>query len=171
MPDPEPYIGEIRLFSFRDAPEHWVRCAGQELRIQGNEALFQLLGTTYGGDGTTTFRLPDLRGRTPIHAGQGLPPGTRIGELEHTLSDDEMPAHSHRVRARQTDSPSQTPAPGKLLSDAGSSDLWRSPPENLRPMHPQMIGREGAGRAHPNLMPYTVVGLFIALQGIFPTPS
>jgi microcystin-dependent protein len=162
----EPYLGEIRMVGFSFAPRGWAFCNGQVLPIHQNQALFSILGTTYGGDGRTTFALPDLRSRAPIHAGN-VPLGTPNGEEVHTLSSAEMPVHTHRAIAN-TDANSAT-----LTSPAGN--LWANGGQAAYAgagngsMASAAVGQSGNSQAHDNMSPYLVVNFIIAVQGIFPS--
>jgi microcystin-dependent protein len=164
----EPFLGEIRLMSFAFAPRDWALCNGQLLPINQNQALFSLLGTTFGGDGRTTFGLPDLRGRVPIHVGSGHSLGERGGEQAHTLSIAELPTHSHVVTA--TTATGDTPvAPGNLLADS-PSQLY-GPPNQLTGLHPTAVANVGGSQAHLNMQPFLTVSFCIALIGIFPSQT
>lgn len=161
----EPFIGEIRIFAINFAPRGWAQCNGQILPINQNQALFSLLGTTYGGDGRTTFALPDLRGRVPVHMGAGITLGESAGEEVHRLAMAEMPIHTHQVRG------------GAALSGRyGPTDaLWGEQaalPYGMAPdtvMAAESISQTGSGQPHLNLQPYLVLNFCIALQGIFPS--
>ncbi len=163
----EPFLSEIRLMSFNFAPKGWAMCNGQLMQINQNQALFSLLGTTYGGDGRVTFGLPDLRGRTPIHVGGGYLLGQRGGETAHTLTLSEMPTHMHFARA-QSATGTQLPAVGGLLSQA--SNVYRTP-DNLLAINPATISNVGGSQPHNNMQPYLVITFCIALQGIFPSQN
>jgi microcystin-dependent protein len=159
------------MMSFNFAPKGWAPCNGQLLPINQNQALFSLLGTMYGGNGQTNFALPDLRGRTPIHVGAGRTQGQRGGEESHTVNVNEMPSHAHLVQASagQPDNPGgNTPAPNKVLSSTSTGQLY-APLANVQPMSAQAVGNVGGSQPHSNMMPYSVVGLCIALIGIFPS--
>ena len=169
----EPFLAEIRLFSFGFPPRGWAHCNGQLLQINQNQALFSLLGTTYGGDGRVNFALPDLRGRTPIHADNGFPLGVRGGEEAHSLSTAEIPSHVHQVKAT-----SQTPAAniqtGALLAPAGGGRRPVTPyaaPNNLVPLVAGTVANAGVQQPHQNMQPSMAIGFCIALQGIFPSQS
>lgn len=163
----EPFLSEIRLMSFSFPPKGWALCNGQFLQINQNQALFALLGTTFGGNGQTTFALPDLRGRVPIHVGSGHTLGERGGEVAHTLTQQEMPMHAHIQNV--TNSNGTTPAPaGNVL--AAANNMYHSP-ANLTTMNPQTIGTVGGSQAHQNMQPYLTLSFCIALQGIFPSPN
>jgi microcystin-dependent protein len=164
-------MGEVLMMAFNFAPKGWAQCNGQLLPINQNQALFALLGTTYGGNGQTTFALPDLRGRTPIHVGSGFNQGNRGGEETHTVTLNEMPTHPHLVSATSSppdSSGGNTPGPAKALSSTSSGQLYGAA-ANSQPMSPQMVGDAGGSQPHTNIMPYTVVGFCIALIGIFPS--
>jgi microcystin-dependent protein len=167
----EPFLGEVRMTAFNFAPKGWAQCNGQLLPINQNQALFSLLGTMYGGNGQTTFALPDLRGRTPIHVGAGFTQGQRAGEENHTLTMSEMPAHPHLVQANSgppDSSGGTTPAPSKVLSSTSTGQPY-GPFANVQPMSAQMVGNTGGSQPHANMMPFTVIGFCIALIGIFPS--
>jgi microcystin-dependent protein len=154
----EPFLSEIRIMSFGFPPKGWALCNGQLLPINQNQALFSLLGTTYGGDGRVNFALPDLRGKVPIHTGKGFTLGTKGGEQAHTLSIAEMPTHVHTMQASST--AGDGPAPGGQLLAPGNSSLL-----------PSTIGNTGGSQAHLNMEPFLVLSFCIALQGIFPSPT
>jgi microcystin-dependent protein len=160
-----PYMSEIRIMSFGFAPKGWAQCDGQLLPINQNQALFSLLGTTYGGNGQTNFALPDFRTRTPIHFGAGYNLGQRGGEPSHTLNQLEMPAHAHVARGTTTNADAPIPA-GNFL---GAANNEYAPPSNLTPLHPTTISNVGGGQAHENMQPYLTLNFCIALQGVFPS--
>jgi microcystin-dependent protein len=164
----EPFLGEIRLVPFSFAPRGWAFCAGQLLPINQNQALFALLGTTYGGDGRTTFALPDLRGRVPIGAGQSgtgssYELGSTGGQETVKLTASQLPAHSHRVGASSGGSTTRNPSNG--VPAAGSAYAATA---NAK-MSTAMISRSGGGQAHDNRQPYVSLNYILALQGIFPS--
>ena len=163
----EPFLSEIRIMSFVFAPKGWALCNGQLLPINQNQALFSLLGTTYGGDGRVNFALPDLRARTPIHTGNGHTLGERGGEQAHTLSIAELPTHTHVAQASPSNANSPTPA-GNVLASA--LNTYRGP-DGLVSLHPQSVANVGGSQAHLNLQPFLTLNLCIALQGIFPSPN
>ena len=166
----EPFIGEIRIFPYSQVPtgDGWAQCNGQLLPINQNQALFSLLGTTFGGDGRVNFALPDLRARVPIHVGSGHTLGERGGEQAHTLTIGELPEHTHVMRA--TSATGDTPlAPGNLLADS-PSQLYASP-GNLTSLSPTSLVNVGGSQAHENMQPYLTISFCIALQGIFPSPN
>jgi microcystin-dependent protein len=163
----EPFLSEIRVFSFVFAPKGWALCNGQLLPINQNQALFSLLGTTFGGDGRVNFALPDLRGRTPIHVGNGHTLGERAGEQAHTLSISEIPTHTHVFNAAQDNADSPIPANNVLAS---ANNLYTAP-QNLTSVHPSTVGNIGGSQAHLNMQPFLTLSFCIALQGIFPSPN
>ena len=166
----EPFIAEIRIFPYAQVPtgDGWAQCNGQLLPINQNQALFSLLGTTFGGNGQTTFALPDLRGRTPIHVGSGHTLGERGGEQAHTLSIAELPQHTHVAQA--TSATGDTPlAPTNLLADS-PSQLYAAPGA-LTSLHPTSVATVGGSQAHLNMQPFLTLNFGIALIGIFPSPT
>ncbi len=170
----EPFLGEIRMMSFNFAPKGWATCSGQTLPINQNQALFALLGTMYGGDARVNFKLPDLRGRATVHVGDGSPPqGASYGETAHALTQQEMPQHIHGFVVDNT-GPAGTqgnvPASTKRISGSNPGELY-GPASNLSAMSPAAITNVGGSQPHENMMPYTVIGFCIALQGIFPSPN
>ncbi len=165
----EPFLSEIRIMSFEFAPRGWALCNGQLLPINQNQALFSLLGTTFGGDGRVNFALPDLRGRTPIHVGSGHTLGERGGEQAHTLSIAEIPTHTHVANA--TSSNATSAAPSNSLGYARSATLMYGSPTSLVSMSPLAIGNVGGSQAHLNMQPFLTLNFCIALQGIFPSPN
>jgi microcystin-dependent protein len=165
----EPFLAEIRLMSFTFPPKGWALCNGQLMQISTNQALFSLLGTNYGGDGRTTFGLPDLRGLVPMHSvGPGHTPGERGGQYAHTLSLQEMPAHVHAPPAVSTDPVAAGSADPTNRVLAPAAGLYHDP-ESLTPMRPTTITGVGGSQAHTNQQPYAVVSFCIATQGIFPS--
>ncbi len=163
----EPFLAEIRLMSFAFPPKGWALCDGQLLPINQNQALFSLLGTTFGGNGQTNFALPDLRGRTPLHVGSGHTLGERGGEQAHTLSISEIPTHAHVANASTTNGNSAF-AIGNVLAAAGN--LYAAP-NNLTSILPNTIANIGGSQAHLNMQPFLTLSFCIALQGIFPSPT
>jgi microcystin-dependent protein len=157
-----PFMGELRLMSFNFAPQGWAQCNGQFLPINQNQPLFSLLGTMYGGNGQTTFALPDLRSRTPLHTGSGFTQGQIGGEEAHTLTLQEMPAHTHLVMAANALGDSGDPS---VLAKA---DHTYGPASALTNIHPATITNAGGSQAHENRGPLLVLCWCIALQGIFP---
>ena len=163
----EPFLSEIKIMSFDFPPKGWALCNGQLLPINQNQALFSLLGTNFGGNGQTTFALPDLRGRVPIHFGNGHTLGERAGEEAHTLTASEMAGHTHVLNASATNADVVTPVDNQL---AQSSQLY-GPPANLVALDPSTNGAAGGSQAHTNRQPYLALTFCIALQGIFPSPN
>lgn len=166
-----PFMSEIRMFSFNYAPKGWAQCNGQLLPINQNQALFSLLGTTYGGNGQTTFALPDLRGRVPISVGAGHTQGERGGETAHTLISSELPAHMHgqpkAVTGSSTVSNLVGDPTGNLWTNSGKTAYTQSPPNGA--MSPACVANVGGSQAHENMSPYLAVNFCIALTGIFPS--
>jgi microcystin-dependent protein len=160
-----PYLGETRLVSFNFPPKGWAFCNGQILSISQNQALFALLGTTYGGNGVQTFALPNLQGRAPIHFGNGFVQGISSGEATHTLVASEMPTHTHVISGRPTAS---TADPTGAMW-AGSAKAGFAAATNQVAMAPAAITTTGGGQPHDNMPPYLVLNWVIALQGIFPS--
>jgi len=167
----EPFLSEIRIMSFSFAPKGWALCNGQLLPINQNQALFSLLGTTFGGDGRVNFALPDVRGRTPIHVGSGHTLGERGGEQAHTLSISEIPTHTHTVNATTIPATTNSPGPTVLTAQSTSANLYASAAQNLVAMSPQMVANVGGSQAHLNMEPFLTLNFCIALQGIFPSPT
>ena len=169
----EPFLSEIRMMSFDFPPKGWAQCNGQFLPINQNQALFALLGTNYGGNGQTTFALPDLRNRVPIHQGDGRSVGVRAGEAAHTVTQSEMPQHAHVVQASST-GPAATnptvPSASRRLSRSAPGNLY-GPATNLQAMNPAAVGTTGGSQAHTNQSPYLKLNFCIALQGIFPSQN
>jgi microcystin-dependent protein len=160
-------MSEIRLMSFNFAPKGWALCNGQLLPINQNQALFALLGTTFGGDGHVNFALPDLRGKVPIHVGNGHTLGERAGEQAHTLTMGEMPQHTHSVSFPNAAATVALP-PGNLPGQA--ANLY-APPSSLTAVAPASVTNYGGSQAHSNMQPYLALTFCIALQGIFPSPN
>jgi microcystin-dependent protein len=163
----EPFLSEVRIMSFVFAPKGWALCNGQLLPINQNQALFSLLGTTFGGDGRVNFALPDLRARTPIHVGSGHTLGERGGEQGHTLSIAEIPTHTHVVQGVNTNAATNVPLNNSL---ANTTALYHGP-SNLTSLNPGTIANVGGSQAHLNMQPFLVLSFCIALQGIFPSPN
>lgn len=165
----EQYLGEIRVIPFSFAPKGWAMCDGQTLPINQNQALFALLGNRYGGDGTTNFKLPDLRGRMPLHMGDNFGIGQAGGEEAHVLTSAEMPQHLHSIKATSALTSLATPA-GTLLGTRGRSgrDIFAAP-DNLTSLHPASVSQAGASQAHTNMQPFLGLNFVIALAGIFPS--
>ncbi len=170
----DPFVAEIRIFPFNFAPHGWAFCDGQLLPISQNTALFSLLGTTYGGDGKSTFALPDMEGNAPMHPGQG--PGLSLHDLGETsgsptvtLLNSEMPVHSHVIGGAGNPPPANagTPDPSVVLARSSGGTAYTAA-ANLGLMNPQAIGVTGSSFPHNNMMPYLTFNFGIALQGVFP---
>lgn len=164
----EPFLGEIKIMSFNFPPKGWALANGQFLPINQNQALFALLGTTFGGNGQTTFALPNLRGRAPFHLGPSTNLGQVGGEEHHTLTVNELPVHTHVVSASK--SAGDDPTVTGHLPAASPSQLY-SAPGALTTLHPASVSNVGGSQPHPNLPPYLVLTFCIALQGIFPSQN
>ena len=164
----EPFLSEIRMMSFVFPPKGWALCNGQLLPINQNQALFSLLGTTFGGDGRVNFALPDLRGRTPIHVGSSHTLGERGGEQAHTLSISEIPTHTHVVQFSNQNATTDNPAGAVPAKPVGPA---YGPTQSLVPMASGAVSNVGGSQAHLNMQPFLTISFCIALQGIFPSPS
>lgn len=165
-----PFLGEIRIFGFNFPPRGWAQCNGQLLSISQNTALFALLGTTYGGNGQTTFALPNLTARVPVNTGPTTLPGQAGGEGTHTLTMAELPAHGHSLNA-STDFANNNVSAGALpaAKPRGGRDFFAPPGGPVVPLDPGAIGATGTGQPHENRQPYLTLNFIIALQGIFPS--
>ncbi len=167
-----PFLSEIRICSFNFAPRGWALCNGQLMPINQNQALFSLLGTTYGGDGRVNFALPNLQGQVAMHFGQGFTIGNQGGEENHLLIQSELPAHNHMVpafsgagdKANPINSWPASTAPAQVYSAGGGGST-------LTAMNPAMVTNAGGSQPHVNMMPYQVLNFIIALQGIFPSQN
>jgi len=166
----EPFLSEIRIMSFGFPPKGWALCDGQLLPINQNQALFSLLGTTYGGDGRVNFGLPNLQGRAPIHMGSGHTLGELGGEQGHTLSIAEIPTHTHSANASTATATANTQTNALVLAQSTSSQLYTAP-ANLVAMAPNSLASVGGSQAHLNMQPFLVLNFSIALQGIFPSQT
>jgi len=165
-----PFLSEIRIMSFNFPPKGWALCNGQLLPINQNQALFSLLGTTYGGDGRVNFALPNLQGRAPIHMGGSHTLGERGGEQAHTLLPSEMPNHTHLQNATTTPATSGAPTQSLLPAASVGANLYGGS-SNLQPMAATALANVGGSQAHLNMQPYLVLNFCIALQGIFPSQT
>ena len=166
----EPFLSEIKIVSFNFPPKGWALCNGQFLPINQNQALFALLGTTYGGNGQTTFALPNLRGQVPIHMGNGHTLGEKAGSTAVTVNIQQLPTHLHPLQAVNGPSTTNTPSASVLYSNSTSSQAYQ-PAANLVAMSAQAVSSVGGSQAHTNMMPYLVLNFIIALQGIFPSQN
>ncbi len=169
----DPFVAEIRIFPFNFAPRGWAWCNGQLLPLSQNTALFSLLGTTYGGDGRSTFALPDLQGAAPMHPGQG--PGLSLHDLGETggsdtvtLLESEIPAHRHTLRASPDPGDLFAPGPTTSLAASTGAAAYQTSTASPAQMAPQSLATVGSGQPHNNLMPYLTMYFSIALQGVFP---
>ena len=170
----EPYIGEIRIFAGNFAPNGWSFCEGQILLISENDALFALIGTTYGGNGQTTFALPDLRGRIPVHQGQGpglqnYPLATQTGAEQVTVTTNQMPVHSHALLASQTSAGSAI-AKNNVLAKSTAVKLYIQDTPTAA-LAANMVGAQGGSQPHTNVQPYLCLNFIISLYGIYPSPA
>lgn len=165
----QPYVGEIRMFAGNFAPAGWMLCEGQLLPISENETLFQLIGTIYGGDGSNTFALPDLRGRIPIHMGNGINLAENGGVEEVTLTVSQIPSHTHALLAA-SGSP-QYAHPHNSLLGQSAKEMYRDTLDNIVVMANSSISSIGGSQPHTNLMPSLCVNFIISLYGIFPSPT
>jgi len=169
----EPFIGEIRMVGFNFAPRGWALCNGQLLSIASNNALFSLLGTIYGGDGRTTFALPNLQGRVPMHygSGAGLSPrliGEAAGQESVSLTEAQLPAHTHKARASSLKGNTNSPVGRVWSKDAGVQSATYTSNAADADMAAGAIAPAGGGQPHSNMPPYLAVNFIIALQGIYP---
>ncbi len=165
----QPYVGEIRMFAGNFAPAGWMFCEGQLLPISENETLFQLIGTTYGGDGESTFGLPDLRGRIPVHQGSGFILAETGGVEQVTLTVNQMPAHGHPLLASAANATSAN-AGGNVLAQTPTYTPYISGSPNSA-MAPNSVGPAGGSQPHTNFQPYLCIDFIISLFGIFPSPT
>ena len=163
----QPFLGEIKIISWNFAPKGWAFCNGQLLPINQNQALFSILGTTFGGNGQTNFALPDFRGRGPIHVGQGFVLGQAGGQEFHTLSQSEMPAHNHLVNASTNAGGSNTNTPQGNFPANDPVNAYRTTTNTT--FWPPSITNVGGSQPHENRRPFLVLNFIIALQGIFPS--
>jgi microcystin-dependent protein len=161
----EPFLSEIKIVSFNFPPKGWALCNGQLLPINQNQALFALLGTTYGGNGQTNFALPNLRGRVPISMGSGHTLGEAAGSTSVTINIQQLPTHIHGLQATNNNGAVASPN-GAVL---GAVNNMYGPPNNLTTLHPGSVTSVGGSQPHNNMMPYLVLNFIIALQGIFPS--
>jgi microcystin-dependent protein len=162
-----PYLGEIRLISWNFPPKGWAFCNGQTLAINQNQAIFALLGTMYGGNGQTTFQLPNLQGATPIHMGNGFIQGQRGGEVSHTVTLSELPQHTHPAVSSSNAASLGDPT-GNFWANGSQSAYAATPAQS---MNPATVSAIGGSQPHNNMPPYLVMNFIIALQGIFPSQN
>ena len=170
----QPFLSEIKIFSFGFNPRSWAMCNGQFLPINQNQALFSLLGTTYGGNGQTTFALPDLRGRVPLHEGGGFTLGQAGGQTAHTLTQSELPSHIHIMSCSDASGdtvPPATAAQHNIWAQTTQNPYAAVPPNPNTAMNPGSIGPTGGSQPHSNMAPYLVLNFCIALTGIFPSQT
>ena len=170
----EPFLSEIRIFSFNFAPKGWALCNGQFLPINQNQALFSLLGTTYGGNGQTTFALPNLQGRSQLHVGNGFTLGQSGGQSAHTVTQSELPQHTHFLTSNMciggnTVNAALGDPTGNYWANNGKSQYATNTFDKV--MHPSAVTNTGGSQPHNNMMPYLVLNFCIALQGIFPSQN
>lgn len=163
----EPFLSEIKIVSFNFPPKGWALCNGQLLPINQNQALFSLLGTTYGGNGQTNFALPNLRGRVPIHMNGSHTLGEAAGSTSVTINQQQMPQHVHLLSGTSTTGNALIPAANLLA--ATPNQLYHPPDNSLQAMSPTAVSSVGGSQPHNNMMPYLVLNFIIALQGIFPS--
>lgn len=166
----QPYVGEIRMFAGNFAPAGWMFCEGQLLPISENETLFQLIGTTYGGDGQNTFALPDLRGRIPIHQGNGFILAETGGAEEITLTVNQIPAHSHTLLATTDIANSGNPGNALLGNTATGNKIYAATNPTTQ-LNNNSIDPDGGSQPHTNFQPYLCVSFIISLYGLFPSPT
>jgi microcystin-dependent protein len=167
----QPYVGELRMFAGNFAPAGWMFCEGQLLPISENETLFQLIGTTYGGDGESTFALPDLRGRIPLHQGNGFVLAETGGAEEITLTVQQIPAHSHPLLGSGDLATTNAPANNVFATSTGSTIFPYGTDQPPATLNASTIGPVGGSQPHTNFQPYLCVDFIISLFGIFPSPT
>jgi len=165
----QPYIGEIRIFAGNYAPAGWMFCEGQTLPISEFDTLFTLIGTTYGGDGESDFMLPDLRGRIPMHQGNGFVAAEQGGAEEITLTNQQMPVHTHAFLASASGGTLNSPA-NALTAASSTIDLYRETSPSVA-LAPNAIGPVGGQQPHTNFQPYLCLNYILSLYGIFPSPT
>src|SRR4051812_41247434 len=167
----QPYVGEIRMFAGNFAPAGWMFCEGQLLPISENETLFQLIGTTYGGDGQSTFSLPDLRGRVPVHQGPGFVLAQTGGAEFVTLTTQQIPAHTHSLLGTANVATTNAPATNTFAGGTGATIFPYGTDQPLATLHPSTISPVGGSQPHSNFQPYLCVDFIISLFGIYPSPT
>jgi microcystin-dependent protein len=165
----DPFIGEIKVISFNFPPKGWAFCNGQLLPINQNQALFSILGTVYGGDGRTTFGLPNFQSKLPLHQGNGFTLGQQGGEAAHTLTINEMPAHNHPAQGQSAAAPTTGTTPASSVwANSGQNPFAPAPDTS---MSPAAVSNNGGSQPHNNESPYLVLNFIIALVGIFPSQN
>jgi len=167
----EPFISEIRAFGFNFAPKGWATCDGQLLAINQNQALYSLIGITYGGDGRTNFNLPDLRGRTPIHFDASYREGQKSGSENVTLTTGQIPAHTHTLEATTSAPAANTPASNLLATLPADKADFTAPANSNSTLNPASLAAAGGSIPHNNMQPSLVINFCIALIGVFPSRS
>lgn len=167
----EPFLSEIKIMSFNFPPKGWALCNGQLLPINQNQALFALLGTTYGGNGLTNFALPNLRGRTPIHTGSGHTLGETGGQEAHTVVIQELPTHTHTLNGTNAPSNTTVVSSADVLANAAPSEIFTGNTASLASMAAASVTTVGGSQPHVNMQPYLALNFCIALQGIFPSST
>src|SRR5437867_906947 len=167
----QPYVGEIRMFAGNFAPAGWLFCEGQLLPISENETLFALIGTTYGGDGQSTFALPDLRGRIPLHQGNSFILAETGGAEEITLTVQQTPAHSHALRGTANVATTNSPTINTFAGGTGATIFPYGTDQPLTTLHPGTISQVGGSQPHTNFQPYLCIDFIISLFGEFPSPT
>ena len=166
----DPFLGEIKVVSFGFPPRGWGLCNGQLLPISQNQALFSILGTTYGGNGQTTFALPNLQGRAPVHAGSTITLGQSGGEETHALTQPELATHQHAFQASADFANASTPGnAAPAAKPRGGANIYAPAGSAVTPLNPQAIGTTGGSQPHENMQPFLTLNFIIALQGIFPS--
>ncbi len=163
-----PFIGEIRMFAGNFAPQGWAFCNGALMPIDQNTTLFQLIGTTYGGDGQTTFALPDLQSRVPVHVGQGFVLGQKAGVEQVTLTTSQLPAHTHVPQAQSANGNSQSPAGGVWAQNALNQYSPSAPDANT---DPAALANAGGSQPHDNMIPFLCINFILSLFGVFPSQT
>lgn len=164
----EPFLGEIRLFSFGQIPQGWVSCNGQLLNVNSNQALFSIIGATYGGDGRSTFAVPNLQGKVPLHQGNAIPYGTAAGEAVHTLTVNELPSHTHDVSAESANTDKPSPA-NNTWGTVSGKNIYAKKANTT--MDTEAMSITGDGIPHNNMQPYLAISFCMATQGIYPSRS
>ena len=173
----DPFIGEIRMFGGAYPPRDWAFCSGQILAVNQNQALFSLINNAFGGDGFTSFALPDMRGRVPIHRGKGpgltnRSIGEKFGQDRVTLTVNEMPSHSHQLRASKEQADSLSPTGQSFATPPNGVNMYSNETAlPTTPLAPETVGAAGHSQAHYNLMPYSCISFIIALKGVYPSRS